>query len=88
MALRIGKGYIRVDYVYYLLWDFHFMKQTNTGRWAHKPGQHPSMLTSITNPSNANWSLYSLDTNGNIVVAVQNFYKSSTKYFAVKRDRN
>lgn len=63
------------------------MKQTNTGRWAHKPGQLPSMLTNITNPSNADWSLYTL-ANGNMVVVVQNFYNSPTKYFAVKRDRN
>ena len=85
MALRIGKAYIYYNGAYYLFADFHFMKQTNTGYWAHKPGSAPSMLTSITNPSTANWHLYGYDSNGNFTILINNFYNSTTKYFAVKK---
>lgn len=85
MALRIGKGYIYINGVTYLFADFHFMKQTNAGTWAHKPGAAPSILTSITNPSTASWHLYKTDSNGNLTIACSNFYNSATKYFAVKR---
>lgn len=62
--------------------DYHFMRQTNTGRWAHKPGGTPSMNTSITNPSFA-WDLYGTTSSGNVVVVVAGFYDSGTIYLAI-----
>lgn len=45
------------------------------------------MLTGITNPSTAKWSLYGTDASGNLVVLISDFYNSVTKYFAVERVR-
>ena len=54
--------------------DYHFMEQVNTGGWAEKHGQQPSIYRGMINPSTINWDLGSY----------QNFYNSSTVYLAVK----
>ena len=60
-------------------WDYHWWYQTNTGQWAEKGGQDPSMkipgTSASTNPgSSANLGLWDY------------YYTSGCKYFAIKQD--
>lgn len=79
IATRVGDKYVSLGGTTRRICDFHFMRQTNTGRWAHKPGANPSIYTNIINPTTASWDLYS--TSGTPIVT--NFYDSTTIYFAI-----
>lgn len=54
--------------------DYHFMVQTNTGGWAEKHGQQPSINDGTINPSTFSWDLGSY----------KGFYNSTTVYLAVR----
>ena len=83
IALRTGEGILTDGVTLYPFIDFHFMRQTNTGRWAHKPGEAPSIYTTTTNPTTFSWDLYGLDSSGNLVVRKSGFYDSDVIYFAI-----
>ena len=57
-------------------WDYHWMRQTSSGGWCHKPGQNPSANLGNINPSTYSWDLGTLYTN---------FYDSATKYIATPK---
>lgn len=57
-------------------WDYHWMRQTSSGGWCHKPGQTPSVNLGSINPSTYSWNLGTLYTN---------FYDSATKYIATPK---
>ena len=82
IALRIGRRYLLISGSYYDFYDFHFIRQTSTGRWAHKPGSLPSIYTT-TNPTTFSWDLYGTDNYGNLVVLYSGFYNSDVVYFAI-----
>ena len=59
--------------------DYHFWYRTDTGRWAHKSGSHPSVLLSTSDhPSNDSSPGWVLD-------GVSPFYDSVTRYYRVSR---
>ncbi len=84
IAVRVGEGYVNIGGgMQVSLTDYHFMRQTSTGRWAHKPGSLPSMYTTITNPSASDWALYGTTSSGDVVVVDSDFYDSEVIYFAI-----
>ena len=73
IVTRVGYHYISgVGYV----WDYHWMRQTSTGTWAHKPGQTASANLGSINPSTYSWNLGSI---------YSNFYNSSCVYIATPK---
>ena len=62
-------------------YDYHFLVQTNDGRWAHKPGNKPSEMIGYINPNTYNWS-YNYGTASN---PSWRYYDSDVLYFAVSR---
>lgn len=82
IALRTGRANVTIGNTTYPVFDYHFMRQTNTGYWAHKPGSSPSVCTNTTNPTNYSWDLRIPDGYGNIIV-LQGFYNSDVIYFAI-----
>jgi len=84
IALRVGDGYMNINGSLYLFSDYHFMRQTSTGYWGHKPGEAPSIYTTITNPSTASWDLYEWDpSTGDFNGVISGFYDSDVIYFAI-----
>ncbi len=76
VATRTGNHYISGVLVY----DYHFMRQTNIGEWAEKRGAGPSVNRGAIDPATASWNLY--DVSNNLVMS--NFYDSTTYFLAVR----
>ena len=74
IVMRIGSHRVQGQ----LVTDYHFMVQTNSGGWAHKPGQRPSQNLGNINPSSYNWSF---GTTGDSYYYAY-FYDSTPIYFA------
>ena len=83
IATRIGEGYTLIGIIPFYLKDFHFMRQTSTGRWAQKSGVLPSIYTDIYDPSDSAWDLYTQSSSGELEVSVEGFYDSDIVYFAI-----
>lgn len=82
IAVRVGDRYVNIDGSSVRITDYHFMRQTDTGRWSHKPGSLPSIYTTIRNPSSASWDLYGSTSSGSEVV-YPGFYNSAVVYIAL-----
>ena len=76
IATRTGSHYISGVLVY----DYHFMRQTDIGEWAEKRGAGPSVNRGAIDPATASWNLY--DIYGSLVM--NNFYNSTTYFLAVR----
>lgn len=74
IVMRIGSHRVQGQ----LVTDYHFMVQTNSGGWAHKPGPRPSQNLGNINPSSYNWSFGT--TSDSYYYAY--FYDSTPIYFA------
>ncbi len=95
IALRIGEHTITrkllaidgtVQTITQRIIDYHFMEHLNTGKWAHKPGEAPS-INGITNPETYNWylrySTWNVNLNQYVEETYNQFYDSTIIYIAV-----
>ena len=81
VCMRTGKQFVYNPNKKINNWkfDYHFWYRTDTGRWAHKSGSHPSVLLATSDhPSNDSSPGWVLD-------GVSPFYDSVTRYYRVSR---
>ena len=81
VCMRTGKQFVYNPNKRINNWkfDYHFWYRTDTGRWAHKSGSHPSVLLATSDhPSNDSSPGWVLD-------GVSPFYDSVTRYYRVSR---